>query len=52
MKLRPQLPTYHHALNVSGKLKRMSPTCVWLPYDGLPADVGEPDLKAGRGCSR
>ena len=42
--------TYHNQLNLTDKPIDITPTMRVMPYDGKPADIGEPDLKAGKGC--
>lgn len=44
------IETYHRELNLTSKPIDRTPTMRVMPYDGKPANIGEPDLKAGNGC--
>lgn len=46
----PEGYSHNGQLNLTGKPEDISPTMRRMPYDGKPAKVGDPDLKAGKGC--
>lgn len=42
--------SYYGTLNLTDKPIDVTKTMRVMPYDGKPAQIGEPDFQAGNGC--